>query len=124
MEWGEYGIRVVSIAPGPIEGTTGGPGGRVFGISDPSNAEADFLGEAKDYSVVPIGRWGRVSDIANTVLFVTSEAASFITATNIVVDGGQWHGTSGFYHSLKDVVASKSNEEKKSFKGGVPKASL
>ena len=26
VEWGEYGIRVVGIAPGPIEGTVGGPG--------------------------------------------------------------------------------------------------
>lgn len=26
VEWGEYGIRVVGIAPGPIQGTAGGPG--------------------------------------------------------------------------------------------------
>jgi peroxisomal 2,4-dienoyl-CoA reductase len=31
LEWAEYGIRVVGIAPGPIADTVGGPGGRVFG---------------------------------------------------------------------------------------------
>merc|ERR1712190_267065 len=30
-EWSDYGIRVVSIAPGPIADTEGGPSGRVFG---------------------------------------------------------------------------------------------
>merc|ERR1719443_642271 len=31
VEWGEYGIRTVGLAPGGIAGTVGGPGGRVFG---------------------------------------------------------------------------------------------
>ena len=31
VEWAEYGIRTVGLAPGGIAGTVGGPGGRVFG---------------------------------------------------------------------------------------------
>ena len=31
VEWAEYGIRTVGLAPGGIAGTVGGPTGRVFG---------------------------------------------------------------------------------------------
>ena len=34
VEWGEYGIRAISLAPGGIAGTVGGPGGRVFGNNE------------------------------------------------------------------------------------------
>ena len=44
---------------------------------------------------------------------------SFLNATNLVVDGGAWHGASGFYQALKGVVNSKSEKERKGFKGGV-----
>jgi hypothetical protein len=118
VEWGEHGIRVISVAPGPIEGTVGGPGGRVFGVGD-----GDFL-EKPDFTQSPLGRWGTVEDISNTVLFISSDGGANITATNIVVDGGHWHGTSGFYHGLKDLVSAKSDEERKSFKGGVQRSRL
>lgn len=36
----------------------------------------------------PVGRWGTVSDIANVVEFVLSDKASYITGTDIVIDGG------------------------------------
>ncbi len=36
----------------------------------------------------PVGRHGEAVDIANAILYLTSEQASFITGTNFVVDGG------------------------------------
>jgi NAD(P)-dependent dehydrogenase (short-subunit alcohol dehydrogenase family) len=36
----------------------------------------------------PIGRLGKPSDIANGVLFLASDDASFITGTELVIDGG------------------------------------
>jgi len=84
-EWAEDGIRVVSIAPGPIENTEGGPSGRVFGAAG--------AGGADPRKMVPIGRFGTTDDIANTAVFLASPGGSFITGTNIVVDGMQWMAT-------------------------------
>merc|ERR1712217_633353 len=49
-EWAEDGIRVVSIAPGPIADTEGGPTGRVFNSAG--------AGQRDVRSTVPLGRYG------------------------------------------------------------------
>lgn len=82
-EWSTDGIRVVSIAPGPIADTEGGPTGRVFG-----EAGAGLQRDIR--STVPLGRFGTTDDIANTAVFLASPGGSFITGTNVVVDGLQW----------------------------------
>merc|ERR1711904_31487 len=84
-EWSEYGIRVVSIAPGPIADTEGGPSGRVFGSAGSGKRDIRMT--------VPLGRYGTTDDIANTAVFLASPAGSFITGTNVVVDGMQWQAT-------------------------------
>ena len=38
---------------------------------------------------VPLKRFGKAEDVSNLVLFISSEKASFITGSNIVIDGGQ-----------------------------------
>lgn len=40
VEWAEYGIRTIGLAPGGVAGTVGGPGGRVFGNNENSTASA------------------------------------------------------------------------------------
>lgn len=40
-------------------------------------------------SAIPIGRLGRPKELANTVVFLASEAASYVTGTAIAVDGGK-----------------------------------
>jgi peroxisomal 2,4-dienoyl-CoA reductase len=77
-EWGEYGIRVVTIAPGPIGDTEGVrrllPG-----------AAADKVSQE-----IPLRRLGKVEDVANAALFLCSNGASYVTGEVLVVDGGQW----------------------------------
>lgn len=85
-EWADYGIRVVSIAPGPIADTEGGPTGRVFGQTG--------AGARDIRQTVPLGRFGTTDDIANAAVFLSSPAGSFISGTNIVVDGMQWQAVS------------------------------
>ena len=75
VEWGEYGIRTIGLAPGGIAGTVGGPGGRVFS-TDRNNATAVKSGTAEVKGIedpspakvrrqgIPAGRWGRVDDVA------------------------------------------------------------
>lgn len=77
-EWGPYGIRVVTIAPGAIEGTEG------------MRRLAPLGAAEKIASEVPLRRMGTTSDIAYAALFMTSDAASYISGEILVVDGGQW----------------------------------
>ncbi len=77
-EWGRHGIRVNGIAPGPIEDTEG---------------MKRLLPEALKEKItkkIPLGRFGRIADIENAALFLTSGGASYINGVTLVVDGGQW----------------------------------
>lgn len=78
VEWGRYGIRVNGIAPGPIEDTEG--------------MKRLLVPELKETLVkkIPLQRFGRIADIENAALFLTSDAASYINGVTLVVDGGQW----------------------------------
>jgi 3-oxoacyl-[acyl-carrier protein] reductase len=41
---------------------------------------------------IPLGRFGSPDEFANTVTFLCSERASYITGVNVLVDGGASHG--------------------------------
>jgi NAD(P)-dependent dehydrogenase (short-subunit alcohol dehydrogenase family) len=71
-------VRVNSITPGPIDT----PG--VSGLSDDPDGLKSFL-----VTQVPLGRMGRPEEVADVVLFLASDQSSFITGSNIDVDGGQ-----------------------------------
>jgi NAD(P)-dependent dehydrogenase (short-subunit alcohol dehydrogenase family) len=72
-----YGINVNAVCPG----ATDTPMTRM-GARDPEHFEV--LGKA-----IPLGHWGVPEDQANAVLFLVSEAASFITGATLDVNGGQ-----------------------------------
>ncbi|WP_046727089.1 SDR family NAD(P)-dependent oxidoreductase [Streptomyces humi] len=73
-------IRVNSIAPGPVE--TPGLSGLA---GDPAAAEQLLKGLAAG---VPMNRLARPEEIAETVLFLASDASSYMTGAEIYVDGG------------------------------------
>jgi NAD(P)-dependent dehydrogenase (short-subunit alcohol dehydrogenase family) len=76
MEWGGDGIRVNSIAPGPIQGTEG--------FKRLSTPEARKSMEHR----IPLRRFGTLDDCAQLALFLASPLASWITGALIPVDGG------------------------------------
>ena len=76
LEFSGYGITVNGVEPGNI-------------LTEGMQAQrsAAFIKSMED--AVPLGRLGTPRDIANAVLFLASDDASYITGTTIIVDGGQ-----------------------------------
>lgn len=74
VELGRFGIRVNCVAPGAI-------------WTDRTVDEGPDY-EAGWSSITPLGRVGRVDDVADVVLFFASEASRFVTGQTLWVDGG------------------------------------
>lgn len=77
LEWAAEGIRINSIAPGPIAGTEG------MARLAPSPQALEAMATR-----VPLGRLGRREDIARLALMLASDWGSFVTGAVIPVDGG------------------------------------
>jgi NAD(P)-dependent dehydrogenase (short-subunit alcohol dehydrogenase family) len=87
VEWAKHRIRVNAVAPGPIESR--GAAKQLW--NSPEAVE-------RITSMVPLGRWGQPSEVADAVVFLASSHAGFITGETITIDGGAWlgRGTFGF----------------------------
>ena len=76
LEGVEFGIRVNSVSPGPID----------------TDMVTRFTGTPENkaalISGVPLSRMGQPEEIAAAILFLASPKAAFITGTSIAVDGG------------------------------------
>lgn len=83
VELGPHGIRVVGVAPGavdtPINATT---------TSDPAAM-------AKLDAAIPLGSVASPEQIGDVVAFLASDAASYVTGTTVVVDGGLMQSSPG-----------------------------
>jgi NAD(P)-dependent dehydrogenase (short-subunit alcohol dehydrogenase family) len=72
-------IRVNVVTPGPID------------TPMTAGAVSDRAVSAYVEGLIPLGRWGRAEEVAEAILFLASEAASFTTGAEITVDGGMAH---------------------------------
>jgi NAD(P)-dependent dehydrogenase (short-subunit alcohol dehydrogenase family) len=76
-EWAASGVRVNALAPGWIE----------TDMNAVARRSPEFL--RMTLGSIPLGRWGRPEDVAGAALFLCSPAASWITGSVLVIDGGQ-----------------------------------
>ncbi len=76
QEWAPYNIRVNAISP--------------TRVLTPMSLAWDNPEEARRSSAyIPLGRIAQPGDVAGAALFLASDASSYITGDNIMVDGGQ-----------------------------------
>ena len=76
LELAADGITVNGISPGPI-----GTDMNLALMKDPE-VNAQFLAN------LPLGRWGKVEEIGALACYLCSDAAAFVTGTDILIDGG------------------------------------
>jgi NAD(P)-dependent dehydrogenase (short-subunit alcohol dehydrogenase family) len=76
VQYAKDGIRVNSVHPGMLPPMRS------------SKASADPAWRDRMIKAVPMKREGRVEEVAHAVLFLASDEASYITGTELVVDGG------------------------------------
>jgi NAD(P)-dependent dehydrogenase (short-subunit alcohol dehydrogenase family) len=76
VEWAAHGIRVVSVSPGIVDTPMNRKVERLAGI-DAREVQAKL----------PLGRYASASEIARVVGFLVSDAAAYISGTDILVDG-------------------------------------
>ncbi len=91
-ELGKHGIRVVGVAPGILEKT---------GLRTPEYEEAlawtrnisvEQLRDGYSKNAIPIGRSGRLSEVADFTCYLLSERASYITGVTTNIAGGKTRG--------------------------------
>jgi NAD(P)-dependent dehydrogenase (short-subunit alcohol dehydrogenase family) len=76
LELAPEGITVNGISPGP------------FGTEMNQSLMQDPEANAQFLANLPVGRWGKVEEIGGLASYLCSEAAGFITGTDILIDGG------------------------------------
>jgi NAD(P)-dependent dehydrogenase (short-subunit alcohol dehydrogenase family) len=81
-EFGDAGVRVNAIAPGVIETP----------LTEQIKREPDWYRAYADKNA--LGRWAKPSEVAGAVVYLASDAASYVTGSVLMVDGG-WTAVDG-----------------------------
>lgn len=82
ITYGRSGIRVAGVAPGYIDTELS----HDYVDPDGENISADLIREINDF--IPLARGGKPEEVADAILWLSSDAASYVTGTTLVVDGG------------------------------------
>ena len=77
IEWGEFNIRVNAVAPGPII---------TEGVQKAFQLGTDFEEYAK---FIPLKRSGKPEEVGNLMVYIASDASSWMTGSIITLDGGE-----------------------------------
>jgi NAD(P)-dependent dehydrogenase (short-subunit alcohol dehydrogenase family) len=96
VEWGNRGIRMNAIAPGPVP--TEGAFSRLL-----PRPELEELAKTR----VPLGRFGTLEEFANLATFLISDGSAYINGDVITMDGGEWLQGAGEFTSLGRMLNDK-----------------
>lgn len=77
IEWGPAGVRLNCVTPGPVDGTEG-----------MKRLAPTEEGRAKLAELLPLQRWAQRDEIADLCLFLSSDAARYMTGSIVNCDGG------------------------------------
>lgn len=112
-EWGQYGIRLNSIAPGPFP--TKGAWER---LSPGQSLEGDTSREG-----IPMGRVGKMDELKNLATFLMADGCEYLTGQCIAIDGGSYQAGGGNFSRLsrlseeewdnmRDMIRSANEKDK------------
>lgn len=96
VEWGDRGIRMNAIAPGPIP--TQGAFSRLM-------PRAELEAVALDRN--PLHRFGSIEELANLAAFLVSDGSGYINGEVIRMDGGEFLQGAGEFSALGRVLTDK-----------------
>jgi NAD(P)-dependent dehydrogenase (short-subunit alcohol dehydrogenase family) len=91
LDYAERGIRVNAVAPGPI---------LTHHLERAGERYQRMAAEA-----MPMRRIGLSSEVADAVVWLSSQQSSFVTGTTVVIDGGKMAGTPAFSAKAKEMAA-------------------
>ena len=98
VEWAKFNIRLNAIAPGPFP--TEGAWTRL-------HPEVETRGVEEDLARVPMGRYGKMSELKNLAVFLMADGCEYLTGQTIAIDGAGHLGNGGNYAHL----TKRSDEE-------------
>jgi NAD(P)-dependent dehydrogenase (short-subunit alcohol dehydrogenase family) len=76
LEWADKGVTCNAICPGPFA----------------TDMNRQLLNDPKAYqqfvASIPMGRWGELDELTGAIVFLASDASSFVTGSSLFIDGG------------------------------------
>ena len=96
VEWGDRGIRMNAIAPGPIP--TEGAFSRLL-----PRPELEQQALRRN----PLGRFGTAEEFANLAAFLVSDGSAYINGEVVVMDGGEWLQGAGEFTALGRMLTEE-----------------
>jgi NAD(P)-dependent dehydrogenase (short-subunit alcohol dehydrogenase family) len=96
VEWGDRGIRMNAIAPGPIP--TEGAFSRLM-----PRPELEHAAKKR----IPLGRFGTKEEFANLAAFLISDGSGYVNGDVVTMDGGEWLQGAGEFTTLGRELTEK-----------------
>ncbi|MEO8925752.1 MAG: SDR family oxidoreductase [Caulobacteraceae bacterium] len=107
VEWGPKGVRFNAIAPGPFP--TEGAWARLSPGQD--------SGTARDMGSNPMGRVGRMNELANLAVYLLHPLSEYVNGQTIAIDGGDWNAGGGAFSALRDWTNDQWKEARAMIQG-------